>query len=174
MIDKLEELSTLDPLTGLKNRRYFANIFSNECARNHRRRETMTLLFLDIDHFKRINDAHGHHFGDLALHAIGASFQKQCRPYDTVVRWGGEEFVILLRATDENGAYLCAERIRRAVQNDLGHVLPFSMTISIGLAQYLDNDTLEKLVHRADRALYQAKQTGRNRVVVWSSLPSEQ
>ncbi len=174
MICKLQELSTLDPLTGLKNRRYFAHIFHDECARSLRRKETMTMLFLDIDHFKRINDTHGHHFGDLALQAVGTIFEKQCRPYDTVVRWGGEEFVILLRATDEKGACLFAERIRQAVQDDLRLTLPFFLTISIGLAQYQDNDTLEKLVDRADKALYQAKQTGRNRVVAWSSLPSEE
>ena len=174
MIEKLEELSTLDPLTGLKNRRYFAHIFHDECARSLRRNEAMTMLFLDIDHFKRINDTHGHHFGDMALHAISTAFQRQCRPYDTVVRWGGEEFVILLRSTDESGAHLFAERVRQTVQDDLGHVLPFFLTISIGLAQYQDNDTLEKLVDRADRALYQAKQTGRNRVVAWSSLPPEE
>ena len=171
MIEKLEAQSTLDPLTGMKNRRYFAHIFHDECARSLRRNESMTMLFLDIDHFKRINDTHGHHFGDLALQAIGGCFQKQCRPYDTVVRWGGEEFVILLRATDEHGAGLFAERIRHAVQHDLGQALPFPMTISIGLAQYQDNDTLECLVDRADKALYHAKQTGRNKVVAWSSLP---
>lgn len=171
MIEKLEALSTIDPLTGMKNRRYFAHIFHDECARSLRRNEAMTLLFLDIDHFKRINDTHGHHFGDLALQAIAASCHKQCRPYDTVVRWGGEEFVILLRATDEHGAALFAERIRQAVQHDLDRALPFRLTISIGLAQYQDNDTLEALVDRADRALYHAKQTGRNKVVAWSSLP---
>ena len=162
---------TIDPLTGMKNRRYFAHIFHDECARSLRRNEAITMLFLDIDHFKRINDTHGHHFGDLALQAIAASFQKQCRPYDTVVRWGGEEFVILLRATDEHGAGLFAERIRQAVQHDLGQALPFHLTISIGLAQYQDNDTLESLVDRADRALSHAKQTGRNKVVAWNSLP---
>lgn len=174
MIGKLEALSTLDPLTGIKNRRYFAHIFHDECARSLRRHEAMTMLFLDIDHFKRINDTHGHHFGDLALQAVAAAFQKQCRPYDTVVRWGGEEFVILLRATDEHGAGLFAERIRQAVQHDLGRDLPFGLTISIGLAQYRDNDTLESLVDRADRALYHAKQTGRNKVVAWTSLPPGQ
>lgn len=171
MIEKLEELSTRDPLTGLKNRRYFAHIFHDECARSLRRKESMTMLFLDIDHFKRINDTHGHHFGDLALQVIAGCFQKQCRPYDTVVRWGGEEFLILLRGTNEQGAAVFAERIRHAVQHDPGQALPFPLTISIGIAEYQDNDTLESLVDRADQALYQAKQSGRNRVVAWSSLP---
>ncbi len=173
MIDKLEQLSTLDPLTGLSNRRYFAHIFHDECARSLRRGETMTLLFLDLDHFKRVNDDHGHHIGDLALKATALCLKKQCRPYDTIVRWGGEEFVILLRATDEPIAFLFAERIRLAVQKGFDPPLPFILTISIGLAQYQENDTLETLTGRADKALYHAKQTGRNKVVLWSTLTSE-
>lgn len=173
MIEKLEELSTRDPLTGLYNRRYFAHIFHDECARSLRRNESMTLLFLDLDHFKQVNDIHGHHFGDLALQATGNCFKGTCRPYDTVVRWGGEEFVILLRATDENAALSFAERIRSAVQHELNPALPFPLTISIGLAQYQDNDTLELLTDRADKALFHAKQTGRNKVVPWSALEPE-
>ena len=170
MISRLEELSTLDPLTGLRNRRYFAHIFHDECARSLRRKESLTLLFLDLDHFKLVNDNHGHHFGDLTLQATSTYLKKQCRPYDTVVRWGGEEFVILLRATDEQAALYFAERIRQTVQNGLSPTLPFPLTISIGLAEYQDNDTLELLTDRADKALYHAKQTGRNKVVPWSIL----
>jgi diguanylate cyclase (GGDEF)-like protein len=170
MIEKLEELSTLDPLTGLNNRRYFAHIFHDECARSLRRGESMTLLFLDLDHFKQVNDVHGHHFGDLALQGTSDCLKKKCRPYDTVVRWGGEEFVILLRATDENAALFFADRIRHAVENEMHRPLPFSLTISIGLAQYQDNDTLELLTDRADKALLHAKKTGRNKVVAWSAL----
>ena len=174
MIDKLQELSTLDPLTGLNNRRYFAHIFHDECARSLRRNEAMTILFLDLDHFKLVNDNHGHHFGDLALQATAICLTKQCRPYDTIVRWGGEEFVILLRATDERSALHFAERIRLAVQKGFEPALPFDLTISIGLAQYQEDDTLERLTDRADRALYHAKQTGRNRVVAWSTLAPEE
>jgi diguanylate cyclase (GGDEF)-like protein len=170
MIGKLEELSTLDPLTGLKNRRYFAHNFHDECARSLRRKESMTLLFLDLDHFKWVNDTHGHHFGDLALQAASSCFKKQSRPYDTVVRWGGEEFVILLRATDEKSAFHSAERIRHEIQSGFNPALPFPLTISIGLAQYRDNDTLESLIDRADKALYHAKQNGRNKVASWSEL----
>lgn len=95
------------------------------------------------------------------------------RPYDTIVRWGGEEFIILLRATDEPAAIHFSERIRLGIQKELDPDLPFSMTISIGLAQYQDNDTLEALVERADQTLYYAKQTGRNRVMPWSMLTPE-
>ena len=173
MVKQLEESSIHDPLTGLKNRRYFAHIFHDECARSLRRQEALTLLFLDLDHFKRVNDDHGHHFGDIALQETSKFLQQQCRPYDTVVRWGGEEFIILLRATDESTAIHFSERIRAGIQTELNPDLPFSMTISIGLAQYRDNDTLETLTDRADKALYHAKQTGRNKVIPWSMLSAE-
>ena len=157
MMAKLEENAIHDPLTGLKNRRYFAHIFHDECARSLRREEALTLLFLD-----------------LALQATGKYLQQQVRPYDTVVRWGGEEFIILLRATDEDAAVHFSERVRIGIQSELGEGLPFSLTISIGLAQYQDNDTLEDLTDRADRALYHAKQSGRNRVIPYSRVPGEQ
>ncbi|MBU1565221.1 MAG: GGDEF domain-containing protein [Proteobacteria bacterium] len=173
MVMQLKEMSIHDPLTGLKNRRYFAHIFHDECARSLRRREALTLLFLDLDHFKRVNDNHGHHFGDIALQETSRYLEKQCRPYDTIVRWGGEEFIILLRATDESAAINFSERIRLGIQTELNPDLPFSMTISIGLAQYQDNDSLEDLADRADKALYHAKQTGRNKVIPWSMLSAE-
>jgi len=173
MVAQLQESAIHDPLTGLKNRRYFAHIFHDECARSLRRQEALTLLFLDLDHFKRVNDDHGHHYGDIALQETSRYLQQQCRPYDTVVRWGGEEFIILLRATDEPAAIHFSERIRLGIQTELNPDLPFSMTISIGLAQYQDNDTLEALTDRADKALYHAKQTGRNKVIPWSKVSVE-
>lgn len=173
MVVQLQELSIRDQLTGLKNRRYFTLAFTDECARSRRRQESMTLLFLDLDHFKRVNDLHGHHLGDRALQETGRYLQQQCRPYDIVVRWGGEEFIILLRATDELAAINFSERIRAGIQTELSPDLPFTLTISIGLDQYRDNDSLEDLTDRADKALYHAKQTGRNRVVAWSMLATE-
>ena len=173
MVAQLQESAIHDPLTGLKNRRYFAHIFHDECARSLRRQEALTLLFLDLDHFKRVNDDHGHYYGDIALQETSRYLQQQCRPYDTVVRWGGEEFIILLRATDELAAIHFSERIRIGIQTELNPELPFSLTISIGLDQYQDNDTLEVLVERADKALYHAKQTGRNKVIPWSKLSVE-
>lgn len=172
-IDQLHDLTVHDPLTGLKNRRYFAHNFHDECARSHRRNEHLSLLFLDIDFFKRINDKHGHHIGDVVLKELGSYLQLQCRPYDTPVRWGGEEFLILLRSTDEAGAVLFAERIRAGIALGISQEIPFTFTISIGLAEHNTGDTLEELVDRADQALYHAKQTGRNRVVPWSILLSK-
>ncbi|BDD87817.1 GGDEF domain-containing protein [Desulfofustis limnaeus] len=170
---QLRQMAIHDPLTKLKNRRYFAHIFHDECARNLRRRETLSILFLDIDHFKKINDTYGHHQGDVVLRELGAYLQRQCRPYDTPVRWGGEEFLILLRATDEKNALFFAERIRQQIEAGISPAIPFPFTASIGLAEYRINDTLEALTGRADKALYHAKQTGRNRIVAWSSVPEE-
>jgi diguanylate cyclase (GGDEF)-like protein len=169
-ISQLKDMTTHDPLTGLKNRRYFAHTFHDECARSLRREESLTLLFLDIDHFKHINDTHGHHFGDVVLKELGAFLIKTCRPYDIPVRWGGEEFLILLRATTERSAAIFAERIRLGVEAGVSPSLHIPLTISIGLAEYENNDTLESLTDRADRALYHAKQTGRNKVVSWTTL----
>jgi diguanylate cyclase (GGDEF)-like protein len=169
-IGQLRDLTVHDPLTGLKNRRYFVHNFHDECARSHRRSEHLSLLFLDIDFFKRINDEYGHHIGDVTLRELGNYLRIQCRPYDTPVRWGGEEFLLLLRSTDEAGAVLFAERIRAGVALGISRKIPFTFTISIGLAEHQTGDTLEELVNRADQALYHAKQTGRNRVVPWSVL----
>jgi diguanylate cyclase (GGDEF)-like protein len=129
MIGQLRDLSSHDQLTGLRNRRYFIHTFHDECARSLRRKEALTLLFLDLDHFKQINDTHGHHMGDLVLQQTGAYLKKQCRPYDTAVRWGGEEFIILLRETDETTAIHFAERIRLGIQAALDRSFPFTITI---------------------------------------------
>ena len=169
-IGQLRDMTIHDPLTGLKNRRYFAHNFHDECARSHRRNEHLSLLFLDIDFFKRINDEYGHHIGDIVLKELGKYLRNQCRPYDTPVRWGGEEFLLLLRSTDEAGAVLFAERIREGVALGISKKIPCIFTISIGLAEHQTGDTLEDLVNRADQALYHAKQTGRNLVVPWSVL----
>jgi len=170
-INQLRDIAVLDPLTGLKNRRFFAHNFHDECARSLRRQEALSLLFLDIDHFKKINDQYGHHQGDIVLKEIGRYLKLQCRPYDTPVRWGGEEFLILLRATDERQAANFANRIRTGIEKGISRMIPFAFTVSIGLSQYRINDTLDELTDRADQALYHAKQTGRNRVVSWSTLP---
>ena len=173
MITKLKDISAHDPLTGLKNRRFFAHNFYDECARSLRRNEALTLLFLDIDHFKKVNDKHGHHIGDVVLKELAAYIKSTCRPYDTPVRWGGEEFIILLRGSNEQEALLSAERIRIGIESGVPLSISFPITISIGLAEYRDDDTLESLVERADKALYHAKQTGRNKVVTWSIYQKE-
>lgn len=163
-------MSIHDTLTGLKNRRYFAHIFHDECARSQRNSEPMSLLFLDIDHFKQVNDKHGHHVGDEVLIQLSSYLMSHCRPYDTAVRWGGEEFLLLMSSADEQSAAHFAERLRKGIEAELSNKLTFPITVSIGLAQYQQDDTLESITDRADQALYHAKATGRNRVVTWSKL----
>ena len=170
LIEDLQILSIRDPLTGLSNRRYFIQAFADELARISRRQASLSLIFLDLDRFKRINDSHGHQVGDQVLQATAAHLRSCCRPYDTPARWGGEEFIILLPDTDEQEAALFAERIRSSLQEGLSPTIPFPVTISIGVAQYLPGESLESLVDRADKALYLAKQAGRNRVLRWSSI----
>jgi diguanylate cyclase (GGDEF)-like protein len=171
LIDELQELSTHDPLTGLSNRRNFTRIFADELARISRRNADLSLIFADLDHFKFINDTRGHQVGDQVLKATATHLRACCRPYDTPARWGGEEFVILLPDTDEQAATLFAERIRTSLQAGLSPAISFPITISIGVAQHLDGESLDGLIERADRALYHAKQQGRNRVLRWRSIP---
>lgn len=172
-IKQLKDMAIHDTLTGLKNRRYFAHIFHDECARSQRNSEPLSVLFLDIDHFKQVNDNHGHHFGDVVLKQLGSFLSNHCRAYDTAVRWGGEEFLILLSSADEQIAANFAERLRLGIASELSEALSLPVTVSIGLAQYQQDDTLESITDRADQALYHAKATGRNRVVTWSKMGND-
>lgn len=174
LIDELKIMSILDPLTGLSNRRYFNHVFTDELARIQRTAAPLSLIFLDLDHFKKINDTHGHSMGDEILRATANHLRDNCRPYDTPGRWGGEEFVILLPTTTEEEAFDFAERIRIDFSAGFGPAIPVHVNISIGVTQYQTGDTLESLVERADKALYYAKSTGRNKVVAWSAIAATQ
>ncbi len=169
--DQLKQLSELDGLTQLKNRPYFDQALEREWRRSRRETHAVALLILDIDHFKSINDKHGHLCGDEALRRIAEVFrQAVARVADTVARYGGEEFVILLPVTGLAGAALVAERVREAVANlELeweGRTL--GLTLSIGVSCCVpDRDrSYEWLVRTADEALYEAKARGRNRTVL--------
>lgn len=169
LIDELWRTSTLDPLTGLSNRRHFVQVFDEEMARANRNGEPLSLVFFDLDHFKRINDTYGHHVGDQVLCESAELIKKHCRQYDLPARWGGEEFVILLPSVDIGGATMIADRIREGFVTDCCRAMPFTQTISGGVAQLLPDDSLETLADRADQALYAAKNSGRNRVVAWKN-----
>src|SRR3546814_407510 len=141
------------------------------------RQKPLSLLVLDIDHFKQVNDSYGHAVGDLALQHITEVMRTNVRNVDTVARLGGEEFVIVMPYTHETFAVRIADRLRQRVA-DTAMVLPdgrsLSVTVSIGCAMRgsPDDDTVEALMERADQALYRAKNAGRNRVEQASSLPS--
>lgn len=170
LIEELHNLSNIDALTGLNNRRFFTQSYLTENARAERMKEPLAILLMDIDHFKLINDNHGHIVGDEVLKATGQFLQSQSRPYDIPARWGGEEFVILLPKTDETQANILAERIRKDFTDNIKSLFNMNITISIGISQYYIDDSIETFTERADKALYQAKDNGRNRCVTWSSL----
>ena len=155
-----------DYLTGVYNRRFFMASAEQALARSRRYGHPLSLLMLDADHFKQINDQHGHQAGDEALQQLARACQRQLRQADILGRIGGEEFAILLPDTELPPACAVAERVRQAVA-DLrlaGRQQTFGLTLSIGVGSYQPGDELNTLLNRADVALYQAKQAGRNRV----------
>src|SRR6266511_2017480 len=162
----LTEVAISDPLTGLHNRRSFQVRLAEEVERTRRSQVPFTLLLLDLDHFKQVNDRFGHQAGDRALQAVAAVLHKQLRAVDLPARIGGEEFAVLLPDTAEHGALEAAERLRAAIaaQPILHQGATFTVTASIGVAWCPAHaDTGDGLLRVADQALYQAKRAGRNR-----------
>jgi diguanylate cyclase (GGDEF)-like protein len=163
---QLVRIATTDALTGIFNRRHFMSLAAREQQRAERYQTTFSLLILDIDHFKRINDTFGHPVGDEAIKAMAVAASKHLRPTDVIGRFGGEEFVVLLPHTDEPGAVIAAERIREAVAQVMvqagDKIVTF--TVSVGLATHVRRTGVEQLIEVADQALYAAKQGGRNQV----------
>ncbi len=168
----LEELSTLDGLTGLYNYREFHRRLTEEMQRSLRYGHPFSLLILDIDGFKAVNDIHGHLAGDEALRGLAALIRQEVRPADEVARYGGEEFAILLPETPGPGALAMAERIRDIVTTHpilIPSGRTVALTVSIGVATYPhDADSEERLIAASDQALYAAKNSGRNRVCQWA------
>lgn len=158
----LERRSTLDPLTLTLNRRGFADIHAKEHALMRREGTFMTMLNIDIDYFKRINDSHGHAVGDCVLVDMAQMIAKALRASDHIARFGGEEFVVLLPATGLDRALQITERIQSVLRTPRQDVPPY--TVSIGVAcQTSPDESLDSILNRADKALYCAKENGRNR-----------
>lgn len=167
---ELQLLATRDPLTGSLNRRSFMELYQQHYQQAQSAGRALTLLMIDIDHFKRVNDEFGHGVGDQAIKLLADALQRLAPGDDSVGRYGGEEFVATLAGMDLAAGLALAERIRAAIP-ELAHrqSMPFrTLTVSIGVASYaVDLGSPEELLDRADRALYQAKQTGRDRVCVF-------
>lgn len=164
-----------DFLTGLKTRGYFEQQLDLEIKRTERKSTPFALLMVDIDHFKKFNDQFGHHVGDQVLRDVAATLMKDMREIDTVARFGGEEFVLILPESNEQGAVQVAQRLRRAVEQARFFAgapnSPERLTISIGIAVYAqDAQSKSEVVAAADSALYHAKHSGRNSVVLYSDL----
>ncbi|MCW8945282.1 MAG: GGDEF domain-containing protein [Sedimenticola sp.] len=161
------ESATIDPLTGVRNRASMDSSMKREIGLAQRHNTPLSVILLDIDHFKKINDEHGHLYGDQALKAAAQCAEQSIRESDMIFRYGGEEFLILLTGTDLDGAELLAERIRLNIQN----AEPITekgihMTVSLGVTKLLPKDDTHTLFHRIDTALYRAKHEGRNRTII--------
>jgi diguanylate cyclase (GGDEF)-like protein len=165
---RLRELATLDALTGVFNRRYFFEAADATLTVADRHGKIACLAMLDIDHFKKINDEHGHLVGDEVLRRVTRASRDAIRASDVLARYGGEELVLLLPEAELDAAERIVERIRSAVADETlaTESGPVSVTLSAGLAAREQGELLEKLIRRADSALYAAKHAGRNRVVV--------
>ena len=155
-----------DPLTNTGNRIAMDQILQREIDLARRNQQPLSLLMLDLDHFKRINDNHGHSIGDEVLIDVAATLKSQLRNVDMVFRYGGEEFLVLLSGTCREAAAMVGERLRHAVQElqCLAQGRPIEVSISLGCASLLAGESAESLVRRADSALYVAKREGRNRL----------
>ncbi|MBI3014897.1 MAG: GGDEF domain-containing protein [Candidatus Tectomicrobia bacterium] len=167
-LDRMESLSITDGLTGIFNYRYFQIRLRGEILRTRRSLEPFSLLLLDIDYFKRINDTYGHLIGDQFLRELSQLIQANSREIDQVFRYGGEEFAIILPRTRTREAFVLAERLRRKVASQVftAEGIGVSLTISVGINTYQGEPEVNQndLVHRADQALYQAKTRGRNMI----------
>lgn len=165
---ELERLARTDPLTSLSNRRHFMEELETEVERSRRYARPLSIVLLDLDHFKQVNDTHGHAAGDDVLREAARALRSVCRDVDMAARLGGEELALLLPETDSEGARTVAERVRGTIQRT-PHVSPtgepFSVTASLGIATAVDaTGNGEALLQAADEALYRAKRAGRNRV----------
>ncbi|ERN51829.1 GGDEF domain-containing protein [Alkalihalophilus marmarensis] len=168
LIEQVKKLALIDPLTNLYNRRYFDLLLEKAIPHSERVNKPLLLMILDVDHFKRVNDTYGHICGDEALKHLSQVIKENVRSSDAYVRFGGEEFAVIMQDTDIDEGKIVAERLCSEVAKSTfkyaGTHIP--LTISIGLTMYVGGDK-EDLINHADKALYQAKQNGRNQLSVY-------
>ena len=166
LFEAVKEQAVTDGMTGLYNRRYFEEFIKKEAIRANRQNQKFTVIGLDLDHLKQINDTYGHNYGDIAIKAIAEVLKNNARSIDIAARMGGEEFNLILPGVDSAGGCIAAERIRKAIEavelEKIGHI-----TASLGVATYLEHsDDIEELLEITDRAMYESKRNGRNRVTI--------
>ncbi len=165
--EELNTLATTDSLTGVYNRRHFFNLVNSEIAKMSRHDRHVSIMMLDIDNFKKINDTYTHAGGDIAIKALITCIKQVCRSYDIVGRLGGEEFAICSPYADLEGAKNIAARIRASCEEQELHFQgrTFSITVSIGVTELKHNEIFDSALQRADELLYKAKENGRNQVI---------
>ena len=162
---KVYEAATKDEKTGLYNHRFFKSVFEIEIERAKREKEKISLMIIDIDFFKKLNDTYGHLTGDKALIELAKTLKKVLREYDLISRFGGEEFFVLLQGESASRAKTIGDRLREKLWNNKT-LKKYRLTISIGITEFKKGDNKEKIIKRADKALYISKESGRNRVSV--------
>jgi diguanylate cyclase (GGDEF)-like protein len=164
---RIQDLAMRDELTGLFNRRHMLELLNNEKHRSIRAERSFCIALIDVDHFKAVNDTHGHGVGDEVLSSVAEVISGGLRETDVVARWGGEEFLIMFTDTDDVGAELVLSRMQTmlAASSVSRQVAGLQVTFSAGLTRYDPEEMLTRTIDRADRALYMAKAAGRNRVV---------
>jgi diguanylate cyclase (GGDEF)-like protein len=183
--EKVKELAIRDQLTGLLNRRALHDIFELEISRAKRNKHTFSVILLDIDHFKVLNDTYGHDYGDLVLQKIAQALQNSVRKMDKVSRWGGEEFLVFLPETNQVQAMILAEKIRQVISEIPLHypmqqqtasdstkqqqAQIVQVTVSLGIGEYEFQDNYKDTVKKADLGLYKAKEQGRNNAVCFTN-----
>lgn len=160
---ELETMAMIDALTGLNNRFTLDETMARELHKAERYQRPLSLALLDVDHFKQVNDNHGHHIGDQVLKKLAGLLRENVRESDVPGRWGGEEFLIICPETDREGVRVLADNLRKRIETQPFPVVG-RITASLGVTTYAEADTAESLLQRADKGLYQAKAQGRNRV----------
>ncbi len=171
LFQTVKEQAITDSLTGLNNRRYFEEFLQKEILRSQRQNQKFTIVGIDLDHLKQINDKYGHAYGDVAIRTVANALKSNARSIDVVARMGGEEFNILLPGVDSQGGMVAAERIRKAIESRKIDVIG-NVTASIGVATYLEHsDNVNELLELTDQAMYLSKKNGRNRVTMATPIP---
>lgn len=167
---KLQELATTDSLTGCYNRRFFTETLEKEIERSRRMKFDISVVMVDFDHFKNINDSYGHDIGDVVIKKFVELTSIEIRNIDTLGRLGGEEFALILPNCSEKNGINCAERIRETIQNCIINQkgVKISFTASFGVAKVMENDNIETILKKVDKALYKAKNTGRNKTMLYT------
>ena len=168
IMDRLEQMAVTDPLTGVFNRRHFAELMARQMSLAQRHDLPMAILLMDIDHFKRVNDTYSHLAGDKVLCHVVNTIKRQLRAHDVIARYGGEEFVVVSAEKVDTGLLALGNRLRRAIENEVivYEGQPIRVTASFGAVMIAPGQSYEEAMSAVDKALYVAKDTGRNRVVL--------
>jgi diguanylate cyclase (GGDEF)-like protein len=164
---KMQAMASHDELTGLANRRHMQSLLEEEVKRARRQAQPMTVAILDLDHFKHINDGHGHQVGDEVLRRFADTASAALREIDVLARWGGEEFLLLCPASTDTQAITGLSRVQQALSKQplLPEMPALKVSFSAGVAHHMEGEAIQETIARADKALYEAKANGRNRIV---------